>query len=215
MKFFKNNSETFNIVRLIIMAVFILAGCNSSKQRVNEKALNTYVALKIKEIDSTLTLEKLTFINLDTSTLQTQYLVLWGEMYGKKKECADKIDRLIEKIKTNRDLQSLASDVSFSLWNNYKDQADDDTKKAQKLFVKDSLIRVDIAIIDSLLESADSVKPLYYVANCAYTIRKKNQSISKDTARIILDLDYNIIDKDEYAKQLNRLYIPISDFTFE
>jgi hypothetical protein len=198
------------------LLMFVLLSCNQTpEKKVNEQSLKIYFTSKIKEVDSTMTLEELKFIKLDTTTLKNQYINLWNGMYDKTEEYSYELDRLIEKIKTNRKLQSLSSDLSYSLWKNYKDDADDDTKEAKEYILKDSLLRVDMAKIDTLLLTADSIKPVSYVAKCTYTIRKKDQSISKDTTRIRLDLDFNILDNNEYAKQLNRLYKPVSDYIVE
>jgi len=91
----------------------------------------------------------------------------------------------------------------------------DDSKTARELYSKDSLLIIDMRRVDSLIITADNKKPVSYIANCLYIIRKKDQSISKDTVGIRLDLDYNILDKVEYAKHVNRLYKPISDYVFE
>lgn len=203
------------IIFLLVIQVFV-ASCNQSpSQKVNEAALKTYFTEQIKKVDSTMKLESLTFIKLDTTTLKNQYINLWNGMYDKSDEYDYEINRLIEKIKSNRKLQSLSSDLSYTLWKNYKDDADDDTKEAREYLSKDSLIKVDMAKIDTLLKSADSIKPVSYTAKCLYTIRKKDQSISKDTTLIRLDLDFNILDNTEYSKQLNRLYKPVSSFTYE
>lgn len=206
-------------MRLIIPLFSILLlviSCNQSpSKRVNESALKTYFSEKIKKVDSTMVLENLTFIKLDTTTLKNQYINLFNGMFDKSEEYDYEVNRLIEKIKSNRKLQSLSSDLSYSLYKNYKDDADDDTKKAREFLSKDSLLKVDINKIDTLLKTADSLKPVSYIAKCFYTIRKKDQSVSKDTARIRLDLEFNILDNAEYSKQLNRLYKPVSDFTYE
>jgi hypothetical protein len=193
-----------------------VTSCNQApSQKVNESALKTYFSEQIKKVDSTMKLEALTFIKLDTTTLKNQYINLWNDMYDKSDEYNYELNRLIEKIKSNRKLQSLSSDLSYTLWKNYKDDADDDTKEARDYLAKDSLIKVDMANIDKLLKAADSIKPVSYIAKCLYKIRKKDQSISKDTTRIRLDLDFNILDDAEYSKQLNRLFRPVSDFTYE
>lgn len=206
-------------MRLIIPLFTILllvSSCNQPpSKRVNENALKTYFSEKIKKVDSTMVLENLTFIKLDTTTLKNQYINLFNGMFDKSEEYDYEVNRLIEKIKSNRKLQSLSSDLSYTLYKNYKDDADDDTKKAREYLSKDSLLKVDMNKIDTLLKTADSLKPVSYVAKCFYTIRKKDQSVSKDTARIRLDLDFNILDNAEYSKQLNRLYKPVSDFTYE
>lgn len=203
------------IISLLILQIFVTSCNQSPSQKVNESALKTYFTEQIKKVDSTMKLEALTFIKLDTTTLKNQYINLWNGMYDKSDEYNYEINRLIEKIKSNRKLQSLSSDLSYTLWKNYKDDADDDTKEAREYLSKDSLIKIDMAKIDTLLKAADSIKPVSYMAKCFYTIRKKDQSISKDTTLIRLDLDFNILDNTEYSKQLNRLYKPVSGFTYE
>lgn len=201
---------------LIVAFLFLITSCNQSpSQRVNESQLKIYFSTKIKDIDSTMKLESLNFIKLDTTTLKNQYINLWLAMAEKYKSHSSIIKLLDESIKTNRKLQSIYSDISYSLWKNYNEEEEEDRKKLNEYFAKANLLSVDMSQIDSLITKADSLKPVSYVAKCFYTIRKKDQSISKDTTLIRLDLDFNILDNDEYAKQLKRLYKPVSDFQYE
>lgn len=204
-------------INLLFFLLFALVtSCNQSpSKKVNETNLKTFFASKVKEVDSTMSIETFSFIKLDTTSLRNQYIQIFNAMMDKAEQNNYELKLLIEKIKTNRRLQGLTSDLSYALWKNYKDDADEDTKKAQAILATDSLLQIDINKVDTLLKKADSVKPIFYIAKCAYTLKKRDQSISRDTVRIRLDLDYNILDNIEYSKYLNKLYIPISDFKNE
>jgi exonuclease VII large subunit len=200
---------------VLTIAVFIISCSQTAKQKVDENKLKTYFKSNVKKYDSTMTLETFTFVKLDTTTLKNQYYQFYNGILDKLDEDTYDFDRLLEKIKSNRKLQSLSSGLSYSLYKNYKDDADDDTKKAKDLLAADSLFRVDLNKIDTLLKSVDSIKPVAYLAKCFYTLKKQDQSITKDTTTIRLDLDFNILDKDEYSKQINKLYKPVSNFKYE
>jgi exonuclease VII large subunit len=200
---------------VLTIAVFIISCSQTAKQKVDENKLKTYFKSNVKKYDSTMTLETFTFVKLDTTTLKNQYYQFYNGILDKLDEDTYDFDRLLEKIKSNRKLQSLSSGLSYSLYKNYKDNADDDTKKAKDLLAADSLFRVDLNKIDTLLKSVDSIKPVAYLAKCFYTLKKQDQSITKDTTTIRLDLDFNILDKDEYSKQINKLYKPVSNFKYE
>ena len=202
------------------MVAILIISCNQTPlKKVNEGHLKTFFISKIKEIDSTMTLETFTFIKLDTTTLKNQYIQLFNGMNDKSEEYVHEINKLGEKLKLSKELLNLSSGLSYSAWKTSKDNAVDDamddSKTARELYSKDSLLIIDMRRVDSLIITADNKKPVSYIANCLYIIRKKDQSISKDTVGIRLDLDYNILDKVEYAKHVNRLYNPISDYVFE
>lgn len=109
--------------------LFLITSCNQSpSQRVNESQLKIYFSTKIKDIDSTMKLESLNFIKLDTTTLKNQYINLWLAMAEKYKNHSSIIKLLDESIKTNRKLQSIYSYLSYSLWKNYNEEEEADKK---------------------------------------------------------------------------------------
>lgn len=208
-----------NFMRLVlsffIFAFFIVTCNQSSSKKVNENNLKTYLLSELKKYDSTYILQTFTFIKLDTITLQDQYYQFINGMLDKVEENHIEIKRLFEEVKSNKQMQRLSSDLSSNLYNNFKDNAEDYLKKANELISKDTILLKDIDILGKIKLTTDSIKPISYEAKCFYIIKKQDQSIQKDTAFIILDLDYNILDRKEYKKQLNKLYRTLSGFIYE
>jgi len=208
--------KQMRIVFLFIILGITLSGCDKYfEQKIDEGSLRIFFASKIRNVDSTMELQEMKLVRLDTTTLKIQYINIWNSMYDETKEYEFEMEALLKKIKLNNELKELYEDLSYKLWKIYKDDVIDDLNKVSDYLDKDSLLRVDMKHIDTLIEYADSIVPVSYVAVCAYVIKKKDLSVIKDTARIRIDLDYNILDKAEYTKQLNHLYTPVSDFKMD
>ena len=190
--------------------------CNQSTiKKVNENNLKTYFKAQIKKLDSSITLETFTFVKLDTITLKNQFSQLYNGMLAKSRKTQREIATLLEKVKSNRQLQSLSNGLSATLYKNYKEDADDDLAKAKEMLLQDSLLRIDFSKVDTILLKVDSTKPVAYLAKCFYLIKQQDLLVSKDTAYITMDIDYNIVNNEEYYKQLNQLFRPASGFKYE
>lgn len=198
---------------LILVLLTILTSCEKTLfERVNQNDLKVYFSNQLTEIDMTNKLQDFKLIKIDTTTLKNQYILLFNNMLSKSEEYNLEFENLLEKVKLNRELQSLSSGLDFTLYKIYKDDADEYTKKAKEFLKKDSLIQIDIEKIDKLISKADSIKPISYMAKCYFIVKKKDKSIIKDTTTIRLDKDLNIINDAEYKKTVKNLYKPISNF---
>ncbi len=124
----------FTIATLAFTIYFLSCSEQTPSQRVNEDNLKTYFSTQVKEIDSTMTVENFKFIKLDTTTLKNQYIHVYSALIEKSEEYTNEIKRLSEKVKINRRLQNLSSDLDYSISKNYKEDADDDTKKSERVF---------------------------------------------------------------------------------
>ena len=204
------------IIFYSIVLTQIIFSCQSLKKKnVNEESLKTYFTSLVKKNDSTMKLESFKFIKLDTTTLQQQYIQIEYDISSLLESNGLKFDRIMEEIKSNNKIAALYSDLDYKLYKNYRDEAADKIIEARKIRTQDSLILLDMNKLDTLRSKADSIKPVMYKARCAYTIKKQDQSIIKDTANISLNLDYEILSNEEYFKDLNRLYKPLSEFTYK
>jgi hypothetical protein len=204
-----------NLLFCVILIILIVSCKENSKNRVNVSHLKTFFTTKIKILDSTANLETFALIKVDTITLKNQYRGICNEMVNKSNEYVDEGEKILEKVKLDVSLKNLDNGTSPSLSEELKNSINVDKEDLKKLILKDSLLKLDLENVKSLMIKSDSIKPVAYFARCFYTVRKKDFSISKDTTAIRLDLEFNILDREEYAKYINRLYKPISDFVYE
>lgn len=103
----------------------------------------------------------------------------------------------------------------LSLSDEYRDEVNDDTKKIDVAFGNKKLMLKDMWAVNELIIKADSIKPVAYVACCAYRVKLSDKSTTKDTTEVILDTDYSIMSKEEFARRLQKIYKPKSNFVPE
>jgi hypothetical protein len=201
------------IILIFAMTTVLFSSGQSTSKKVNEENLKTYFSLTVKNIDSTIIIVEFKFVNLDTMTLKKQYITILGRMNVNLEERTANKEKLLDKFKTSKRVEGLSHGNPNSLY--YENAADYAYKEYIKVRQQDSLLKTDIGKIRTLVQKADNIKPIYYLASCAYTLRGKDYSVVKNTAVILLDLDYKILDKAEIIKRLYKLYQPISDFKYE
>ena len=200
-------------ITTIFVFLTILISCKKTlTERVNQNDLRAYFINQMKEVDSTSQLQEFKLVKLDTTSLKNQYILLYNNMLSKSDEYNYEFDHLLEKVKSNRKLQSLSSGLDYTLYKMYKDDADDDLKKAKEYLKKDSLLHIDIEKVDKLINKSDSINPMFYVAKCYFIVKKKDKSTIKDTTFIRLDKELNILNDAEYKKSVKNIYKPISNF---
>lgn len=200
----------------ISLIILLTVSCKeNSKNRVNVSHLKAFFTAKIKIIDSTSNIEIFALIKVDTITLKNQYRGLCNEMIDKRNEYVDESEKILVKVKLDVSLKNLDNGTDQGLSKVLVNSINEDKEDLKKLVLKDSLLKLDLDNVKSIMIKSDSIKPVAYFARCFYTLRKKDFSISKDTTAIRLDLEYNILDREEYAKLINRLYKSISDFVYE
>ncbi len=200
----------------VSLIILLTVSCKeNSKNRVNVSHLKTFFIAKIKIIDSTYYVETFALIKVDTITLKNQYRGICNEMIDKRNKYIDDGEKILEKVKRDVNLENLDNGTDRALSKVLANSINEDKEDLKKLVLKDSLLKLDLNNVEALMIKSDSIKPVAYFARCYYTIRKKDFSISKDTTAIRLDLELNILDREEYAKSINRLYKSISDFVYE
>ena len=204
-----------NLLFLVILILLTVSCKENSKNRVNVSHLKAFFTAKIKIIDSTSNVETFALIKVDTITLKNQYRGLCNEMIDKRNEYVDEGEKILVKVKLDVSLKNLDNGTDQGLSKVLVNSINEDKEDLKKLVLKDSLLKLDLDNVKSIMIKSDSIKPVAYFARCFYTLRKKDFSISKDTTAIRLDLELNILDREEYAKSINRLFKSISDFVYE
>lgn len=189
------------LLLFILFASTIFVSCKSNHSELADSKVSemrTFIEKTYQNIDSTMKLDSFRFVRLDTITQQEKYMEMTEGLISEVQELNETGAKLIESYKNNKRMADLINDISSSTYSYYKDEADDDIKKIseqrdetqQKLKALDSL--------QVLTAKADSVKPVGYQAVCLYQIRRADMSVKKDTCYVLLNLEKNIVKKNDF-----------------
>jgi len=77
---------------------------------------------------------------------------------------------------------------------------EEDKKKAQEAIDKARALTQRLDSMLKLAETADSIQPLNFHAVCFYQLRYKDQSVTRDTAYLITNLNKDVINQKDYYK---------------
>jgi hypothetical protein len=150
--------------------------------------------------DSTDKLDSFRFIRLDTITQKVKYFSFVKKADDEIFDLVSKGQNIMDLYKNSLDIAMLYRDLSPALYVSYKHDVD---KYKAELDENQETLRLLGKRTDSLMKltaKADSIIPVAFQAVCLYQVRKKDQSVIKDTAFIFLNTDKNIIKSDDYYK---------------
>jgi len=190
---------------LITLTVLVWISCNSKTNSVidskKESELKTYFNSVYHDIDSTVTTDTFRFIRFDTITFKEKLLSIASNL-------SDEIDELQTEaaqynMKAREELHSMRvfNGILPSAYANAKEDFNKYSDKAKEL-VDEAQVLIDKQkkYLDSSVH-ADSTKAEGFQAICLYQIRRKDQSVKKDTAFITMNKEMNIVEKKDFYKE--------------
>lgn len=189
-------------LRIVIFLVLILfmISCKSKIQQENDKLesdLRTFFTVNLKERASTL--DSFSLIRVDTISQQM--------LLDKQADVLDKqVHKLIDKRRSNiQEMSNTVDQMRLSAAINSKTLFEIEKKEIEKLKKRAELLRSEIDTVMSIIQSidssaniADSTKPVGFGAICFFQIRHKDNSVKRDTAFITLNINKDIVDKDDF-----------------
>lgn len=161
------------------------------------KNLFTFFKENFKSIDSTIHVDSVRVVKLDTVTKQKL-------VYEKIKSLYDEMDRnqkLIHDIsevqRSNMQIITLSSGLDKSITDNYIYEMKQKMKEMRDLMVADSLLQITADSLTKIHEFADTTKLLYHEIRCLVQYQRKDMTIKRDTFSAFLSPEKNIIKRDE------------------
>ena len=192
-------NKYLTIVISISLTFFIIA-CKSKTQQHKEKLQNdlrTYFTANLK--DSTSTLDSFFVIKVDTIS---QRMLLFEQ----SSVLNSQLGYLIDILKLNiRKLSNSVDQIRLYRMLESQDLVDIEKKDFAEQKEKGASIKSEIDTvmsvikgIDSTINFADTIKPIGFQAICLYQVRLKDKSIKRDTTFILLNINKDIIKKDDF-----------------
>jgi hypothetical protein len=157
--------------------------------------------VSLKDIDTTYKLDSFRLIRIDTINQRALLLEKASGLTQQLHDINDELKEINDKTDDEIQMMRLSRGVLESSYENAKDNATKYISKAKELSAKWKQIQSEQDSLFKLCTKADSIKPVGYQAVCLFQYRRKDQSVYKDTGYIIMNLDKNIVKKEDFLKQ--------------
>lgn len=160
--------------------------------------LRTNFIETVREADSSFKIDSFKLVRIDTLTMVDKYWTISVQLTADITRKTDEAKSLLKEFSNLVDLTNLSNGISERLYSQYK--ADANEKQAEGLSVLEEAKQLTSKrdSFSVLSRTADSVNPVAFSAVCFYQVRRKDQSVIKDTTYIILNTDRNIIKMTDY-----------------
>lgn len=162
--------------------------------------LRVHIEERIKGIDPANKLDSVKLISIDTLTERDKNSFL-------KEAFTDSLDRMklrmeviAELYNANLRLMNLSKRKSSPEYNNYKAEAEENKAEVERFDSASKQLESKVLYYDSLLNMTDIKTPVGYKAVCLYQLRRRDRSVLIDTANILMNLDKNIVRKEDFIK---------------
>jgi hypothetical protein len=187
-----------------LACLLIFFACSSDDRKVIQddtvSRLRIHFEKRIKAVDSTNKLDSFRLINIDSLTQRDKYNFLNDDIKDSLTRTKLRMEVYSELYKASLKLANVARGRSNSQYSAYKADAEENKKEFEKYQEESKLLELQSKYYDSLLQKCDTVKAICYEAVCLYQLRRKDQSVLKDTVQILMNLDRNIIRREDYLK---------------
>lgn len=167
--------------------------------------IRTNIEHRIKESDSTLRIDSVRFIKLDTVTEKEHYWYTLRQILND----LDIVDR-------TRDYYKRIADIKVDQMKMYRilesqdlvettgKDAKENIEKAREMIALSEQMELEYDSLRKITLTADSIKPKYYEVASLVQYRKKDESVKKDTFYTLLNLEKNILEWEELANYKSR-----------
>lgn len=191
--------------KYLLIGTVLFFSCQSKTERerdVLEKNIYTYFQenLKVSADSGTYHLDSVRLIKIDTITSAQVLLGRTNLLYDKINENQSSFIDLKESSQSDIQMARLASGVSPEIYKNSMENLNSKTEKMKNLQEESSTLMKTADSLTKLSLTADSIKPIYYQAKCLVQYRRKDLSVNRDTIFAFLDLQKNIVRKEDVLK---------------
>lgn len=191
---------------LLIILQFVFFACKSEEEKMTEVA-KVFLQEDIKQNKEFKSLDSLKLIKVDTITHKRQALEYWSQMVDKLKFYSEMSELSFEKYKSSKNMLGLYSMLdSPELIRIQTSDTKDDLKEYKMYDDSLGILLKKSEIFKTKLDKFDSIKPVNYYHHYNLLLRRKDNSILRDTVFIVYDLDKNIIRYSDYLKDTKKKF---------
>lgn len=186
------------------LSIILIIGCASPGKDTDhtlERDLRVFFTENLKKADSTMALDSIILVRIDTLTLQDKYSIAGNHMFQMFTEKQGEFKRESEGTTAAVQMMRLSKGLSNDLFQNSKEDMENGLEALRQILDSMTFYGNKQDSFYNLAKTADSIQPVNYQAVCLYQILRADKSIIKDTLRIFLTLDKKIIHAEDYKKQ--------------
>ena len=162
--------------------------------------LRVHLEERLKAIDPANRLDSVKLVSIDTLTERHKNSLLKEALTDSLDKVKLRMEVFAELYNANLRLMNLSKRRSTSEYNNYKAEAEENKAEVERFDSTSKQLESKVLYYDSLLNITDVKKPIGYKAVCLYQLRRKDRSVVTDTANILMNLEKNIVRKEDFIK---------------
>jgi len=155
---------------------------------------------RLKAIDPFNKVDSVKLISIDTLTEHDKYSLLKETLTDSLERVKLRMEVVAELYNANLRLMNLSKRRSANDYESYKAEAEENKSEVEAVDSVSKQLESKVLYYDSLLSITETKTPIGYKAVCLYQLRRKDRSVSKDTANILMNLDKNIVRKEDFIK---------------
>ena len=191
--------------RIFSFCAFIIVACSSTSDHNVTKEdklseLRTYFEESLKVIDPANKLDSFQLIRIDTLTQRDKYSFMQEVLADSLNRIKLRMELYAELYNANLKLANLSRRSSTPEYNSYKAEAEENKKELEKSEEESKHLELQTLHYDSLLRIDNTASQIGYKAACSYQLRRKDRSVLNDTAYILMNLNKDIIRKEDFIK---------------
>ena len=191
--------------RIFSFCALIFVACSSTSDHNVTKEdklteLRIHYEESLKAIDPANKLDSFQLIRIDTLTSRDKYSFLHEAITDSLTRVKLRMELYAELYNANLKLANLSKRSSNPEYNLYKAEAEENKKELEKSGEESKNLELQSLHYDSLLKIDDTKNPIGYKAVCFYRLRRKDRSVFNDTAYILMNLEKNIVRREDFIR---------------
>ena len=190
------------IISLFTLAIVACSCKNQPKTAQDDKLaeLRVHLEERLKAIDPANRVDSVKLISIDTLTQRDKYSLLKEALTDSLERAKLRIEVVAELYNANLRLMNLSKRRSSTEYESYKAEAEENKSEVEAVDSISKELESKVLYYDSLLNITETKTPIGYKAVCLYQFRRRDRSVSTDTANILMNLDKNIVRKEDFIK---------------
>ncbi len=189
---------------LILTALSAINCKTKTNDKPTEKQLadfRTHFLARRSAIDSSSVLDSFRFVRLDTVTALDRVREQAQIKADRLHEINDQLDKALASAHNNVDIAKLYARLDRTMFENYRDEAQHDKVLADTLNAQADLLMKEINGLVGKFNTTDSIRAIGFEAICFYQTHQKDLTVSRDTAFIFLNINKDIVKREELLKE--------------
>ncbi len=190
------------IISLFTLAIVACSCKEQPKTTQDDKLaeLRVHLEERLKAIDPANKVDSVKLISIDTLTQRDKYSLLKEALTDSLERAKLRMEVVAELYTANLRLMNLSKRRSATEYESYRKEAEENKSEVEAIDSVSKQLESQVLYYDSLSNIMQTKAPIGYKAVCLYQLRRRDRSVSMDTASILMNLDKNIVREEDFIK---------------